>query len=64
MAVSAIPENYRSVTPYLIVKGATQALEFYKQVFDAVEEYRLPMPDGRIGHCEFRIGDSRIMMAD
>ena len=64
MAVSAIPDNYMSVTPYLIVKGAAQAIEFYKHVFGAMEDYRLPMPDGRIGHLEFCIGNSRLMMAD
>jgi PhnB protein len=63
-AVKPIPEGYHSVTPYLIVKGAAQAIAFYEQAFAAEELYRMPMPDGRIGHAELRIGDSRIMLAD
>jgi PhnB protein len=59
-----IPEGYHTVTPYLIVRGAEQALAFYKKAFNASELYRLPMPDGRIGHAELRIGDSRVMLAD
>lgn len=62
--VRAIPEGYHSVTPYLIVKGAAQAIEFYKQAFGAVETLRMPQPDGRIGHAELKIGDSTIMLAD
>jgi PhnB protein len=58
------PEGYHTVTPYLIVRGAEQALAFYKKAFKASELYRLPMPDGRIGHAEIRIGDSRLMLAD
>jgi PhnB protein len=64
MAVKPIPEGYHSVTPYLIVRGAAQALEFYKKAFGARELFRFPMPDGQIGHAEIRIGDSNIMLAD
>jgi PhnB protein len=64
MAVKPIPDGYHSVTPYLIVKGAARALEFYKTAFGAVERFRMPMPGDRIGHCEFTIGDSIVMMAD
>jgi PhnB protein len=64
MAVKPIPEGYHSVTPYLIVRGAAQALEFYKKAFGARELFRFPMPDGQIGHAEIRIGDSHIMLAD
>ena len=64
MAVKAIPEGYHSVTPYLIVRGAAQALDFYKKAFGARELFRFPMPDGQIGHAEIRIGDSNIMLAD
>jgi PhnB protein len=64
MAVKAIPEGYHSVTPYLIVRGAAQALEFYKKAFGARELFRFPMPDGQIGHAEIRIGDSHVMLAD
>ena len=59
-----IPEGYHSVTPYLIVKGAARAIEFYKQAFGATEKGRMAQPDGRIGHAEIQIGDSCIMLAD
>jgi PhnB protein len=62
--VKPIPEGYHSVTPYLIVKGAAKAIEFYKQAFGATELGRMKAPDGRIGHSEIQIGDSRIMLAD
>lgn len=61
--VRPIPEGYHSVTPYLIVKGAAAALEFYKKAFGAIETVR--MQDGaRIGHAEIVIGDSHVMLAD
>ncbi|MBL6764333.1 MAG: VOC family protein [Verrucomicrobiae bacterium] len=59
-----IPEGYHSVTPYLIVKGAAKAIEFYADIFGATEEMRLEMPGGVIGHAEIRIGDSKIMLGD
>ena len=62
--VSPIPEGFRTVTPYLCVKDATGAIEFYKKAFGATETLRLPMPDGRIGHAEIQIGKSRIMLSD
>ena len=64
MAVKPIPEGYHSVTPYLIIKGAADAIEFYKQAFGATELFRFPAPDGKIGHAEIKIGDSPIMLAD
>ena len=64
MAVKPIPEGYHSVTPYLIVDNAAQALEFYKKALGAVELMRMPAPDGRIGHAEIKIGDSPVMLAD
>ncbi|MGH8373310.1 MAG: VOC family protein [Gammaproteobacteria bacterium] len=61
--VKPVPEGYHSVTPYLIVKGAAAALEFYKKAFGATETVR--MQDGeRIGHAEIVIGDSHVMLAD
>jgi PhnB protein len=63
-AVKPIPDGYHSVTPYLIIKGAAEALEFYKKAFGATELMRFPMPGGKIGHAEFTIGDSHLMMAD
>ncbi len=64
MTVKPIPEGYHSVTPYLIVKGAAAAIEFYEKAFGAAEIMRLPGPDGKLGHAEIQIGDSRIMLAD
>jgi PhnB protein len=64
MTTKAIPDGYHSVTPYLIIKGAADAIDFYKRVFDATELMRMPSPDGKIGHAEIRIGDSAIMLAD
>jgi len=63
-ATRFIPEGYRTVTPYLIVKGAAAAIEFYKKVFNATELMRMPMPNGKVGHAEIRIGDSRVMLSD
>src|ERR1700732_237560 len=59
-----IPDGYHSVTPYLIVKGAAQAIEFYKKAFGATELMRMPQPGGKVGHAEIKIGDSPIMLAD
>lgn len=64
MSVKPIPEGYRSVTPYLSIKGAAKAIEFYKRAFGATELARLVTPTGEIGHAEIRIGDSIIMLAD
>jgi len=62
--VKAIPDGYHSVTPYLIIKGAAAAIEFYKKAFGATEIMRMAQPDGRVGHAELQIGDSRLMLAD
>jgi PhnB protein len=62
--VSPIPEGYHSVTPYLLIGGASAAIDFYVRAFGAVEGLRLTGPDGRIGHAEIRIGDSHLMLAD
>jgi PhnB protein len=59
-----IPDGYHSVTPYLIISGAADAIEFYKKAFGATELFRFPAPDGKIGHAEIKIGDSPIMLAD
>ena len=59
-----IPTGYHSVTPYLIVKGAARAIEFYQQAFGATELMRMDGPGGSIGHAEIRIGDSPVMLAD
>ena len=62
--VKPIPEGYHSVTPYLIIKGAAEAIEYYKKSFGATELFRMPTPDGKIGHAELKIGDSPIMLSD
>ena len=62
--IKPIPEGYHAVTPYMTIKDAARALEFYKQAFGATEVMRMPGPDGRVGHAEIRIGDCAIMMAD
>lgn len=65
MAVKSIPDGYHAVTPYLIVDGAAEALEFYKKAFGAKEELRLDSPDGgKVGHAEILIGDSHVMLSD
>jgi PhnB protein len=61
---TAPPEGYHTLSAYISVRGANEALEFYKRALDAKEVYRLDMPDGRIGHTEIQIGDSRLMLAD
>ena len=53
-----------TITPYLIIKGAAQAIEYYKKVFGATEAVRMNGPDGKVGHAELKIGNSRIMLAD
>ena len=62
--VNPIPKGYHTATPYLIVKDAARAIEFYKKAFGAKELMRMPGPGGKIGHAEIKIGDSPIMLAD
>jgi PhnB protein len=62
--VKPIPEGYHSVTPYLIFSGAGEAIAFYKTALGAEEVMRMDSPDGKVGHAEIKIGDSRIMLAD
>ena len=63
MTVNPIPEGYHSVTPYLIIRGAAQALEFYGRALGASEVMRLEHGD-KIGHAEIKLGDSHVMLAD
>ena len=63
-SVKAIPEGYHSVTPYLFVKSAASAIDFYKGVFGATETVRMSGPNGKIMHAELKIGDSIVMLAD
>jgi PhnB protein len=62
--VKPIPDGYHTVTPYLIIRGAAAAIDFYKKAFGAEELFRFPTPDGKVGHAELKIGDSPIMLAD
>ncbi len=64
MPAKPIPDGYRTVTPYIIVKGIDRLIDFLKQAFDAQEEERLMRPDGTIMHAEVRIGDSVVMMGE
>jgi PhnB protein len=64
MAVSPIPPGYHTVTPYLCIKGAARAIEFYKKAFGATELCRLEAPGGMVGHAEVKIGDSPVMLSD
>ena len=62
--VKPIPEGYHTVTPYLVVQGVGRLIDFMKAAFDAQEIFRMPMPDGSIGHAEMRIGNSMIMLGE
>ena len=64
MTVKPIPDGYHTVTPYLIVKGGSDAIAFYKRAFGATVIMRVEGPGGKLGHAEIQIGDSRIMLAD
>jgi PhnB protein len=64
MPVKPIPEGYRSYTPYYVVEGAAEFIEFIKKAFGAEEKFRMPGPGGKLGHAEVRIGDSMVMLAD
>ncbi len=64
MPISPVPPGYHTLTPYLIVNGAAAALGWYVQAFGARELMRVPGHDGKVGHAEIEIGDSRIMLAD
>lgn len=62
--VKAIPDGMHTVTPHLICDGATDAIEFYKKAFNAVELGRVPGPQGKLLHALIRIGDSTVMLVD
>src|SRR4051794_31559298 len=62
--VKPVPDHYSTVTPYMIVDGAAKAIEFYREVFGAMEIGRIGMPGGKVGHAELRIGTSVLMLAD
>ncbi len=62
--LQAIPKGYHALTPYINIKGAVQAIEYYKKVFGAKEVGRITMPDGSIAHAELEIGNSKFMLAE
>ena len=62
--VKPVPDGYHTITPYLSIKGAANAIDFYKKAFGATEVMRMAEPDGRVGHAEVLVGDSRVMLAD
>ena len=64
MAVKPIPEGYSSFTPYYVVEGGSDFIEFLKKAFEGQEMYRFPAPGGKLGHAEVRIGTSVVMLAD
>ena len=64
MSTQPIPAGYHSVTPYLIIKGAARALDFYQRAFGATELMRIPGPGDAVMHAEILLGDSHIMLAD
>ena len=63
-ASKPIPKGYHTVTPALVVRGAAEAIEFYKKALGAEELVRMPSPDGKISHSELKIGDSMIFVSD
>jgi len=64
MAARPIPDGYRTISPYLCVDGAEQAIAFYTEAFGAKERGRMQSPDGKIAHAELEIGDSVVMLSD
>lgn len=62
--VQPVPQGYTTVTPYLTIEGAGEAIEFYKRAFGAEETVRMPGPDGSVMHAEIRIGGSMIMLGE
>jgi PhnB protein len=63
-SVKPIPDGYSAVTPYLTVKGAAAAIDFYRKAFGAEESFRMNSPDGKVMHAEIRIGGSVVMLHD
>jgi PhnB protein len=64
LATQPIPEGYHTITPYLAVEDAAEAIEYYKKAFGATERVRMEAPGGKIGHAELEIGDSLVMLSD
>lgn len=64
MHVSPIPEDYPNVSPYLVMRRASEAIEFYQSAFGAKQRFRMDSPNGNVGHAELSLGNSIIMLAD
>jgi PhnB protein len=64
MSAKPIPDGYHSITPFLTVRDAARAIEFYKQAFGAKERGVMKDPGGKVMHAELMIGDSIIMLSD
>jgi PhnB protein len=64
MPTKPIPEGYSTLTTYLVVDDAAKAIEYYKRAFGAEERVRMHGPDGKVGHAELQIGDSKLMLSD
>jgi uncharacterized glyoxalase superfamily protein PhnB len=62
--VKPVPDDMHTITPHLVCAGAADAIEFYKKAFNAVEEARLPAPNGKIMHAMIRIEGSVLMLVD
>jgi PhnB protein len=62
--VAHMPKGYQAVTPYLSIRGAARAIDFYKKAFGAREIMRMPGPDGKLGHAEVGIEGHRVMLSD
>ena len=62
--VKPIPDGYTAITPYLVVEGASDFIDFLVSAFGAVERFRIPMPQGGIGHAEVEIGGAALMLSD
>jgi PhnB protein len=64
MPVQPVPEGYHTVTPYLAVDDAQEAIDFYERAFGAKERLRMAAPDGKVAHAELEIGDALVMLSD
>ncbi len=62
--VKPVPDGYHTLTPYLVIRDAAKAIEFYEKAFGAKETFRMPGPGGKIMHAELQIGDSMLMLAE
>jgi PhnB protein len=62
--VKSVPDGYHTLTPYLVIRDAAKAIEFYEKAFGAKETFRMPGPGGKIMHAELQIGDSMLMLAE